>query len=532
MSFFRTVKFRMTLQYAILFSVSSAILFAIVYSRQHKAMENEVDQALTTLALKVEDRYLRGDDGDDDDPTLALSKIPQQVKKSLNKRFPGFKIRHVRLEGHDRKSLYEIIGNQDTQIYEIEIDADGKIVKVEKERVEHDRQFLQNVVIDEINYMGNNQVFCLLHKEDDSLLARSDLSAWKGLEEDLKDKSSLKAEFSTIKVSGRQGNVRLMTRALFDGSSIQAGYYLRDRERILKSYRSVYMWIFFPVLILGSMTGWFLSSRTMKGVNRVRETAVNITRGEFDSRVPIGSEGAEIESLAETFNVMIARVGTLIHEMTEVSDNIAHDLRTPLTRIQGIIETTVRANPDTTDYKVMSADVMEECGKLIGTINTMLEITRTDSGIVPMEKNQIVLNDLLQSANDHFKALADSNGLLLELSLPEEDAIFIGSKNRLQRVIGNLLDNAIKYTDEGEVCIKLQISRDGFDITVTDTGVGIAKAELAQIFDRFYRCDASRTRPGNGLGLSLAKAIVNAHNGEITVTSSSNGSVFCIHLPV
>jgi signal transduction histidine kinase len=181
----------------------------------------------------------------------------------------------------------------------------------------------------------------------------------------------------------------------------------------------------------------------------------------------------------------------------------------------------------------MAASTIEECDRLLDMINTMLLISKTESGVDKLDHRKIDLSEIIRSACDLFEPMAEDNGLTLVCNVPDQCHL-LGDSRMIQRMFANLLDNAIKYTPAGGT-VSVSVSENekkDLVVTVKDTGMGIAESDLPRIFDRFYRCDQSRSRPGIGLGLSLARAIARAHHGEITVTSRLNeGSTFTIALP-
>ena len=295
--------------------------------------------------------------------------------------------------------------------------------------------------------------------------------------------------------------------------------------------------IFFGIaVILGSLVGYLLARHAMAGVKRVTRVASSISDGNMDERVRVNSDGIEIEELAHQFNVMLDRIQLLLVGLKQVSDDIAHDLRTPVTRIRTLAEINATSSKDA-ECRCQMGVIVEECDQLIEMINTMLEITQTNSGVVQFEMETVDLGEVLAAGYELFQAMAEDKSQQFTFENPGQRFLVEGHRSRLQRVVSNLLDNAIKFTPEGgTISMKLKTPTDGdalISVEIVDSGPGIPPDELERIFDRFYRRDPSRSVEGNGLGLCLARAIMRAHGGDITVKSEEGkGSCFTIVVPV
>jgi signal transduction histidine kinase len=279
--------------------------------------------------------------------------------------------------------------------------------------------------------------------------------------------------------------------------------------------------------------GWLITRRALSGVSELVRTAKAISNGAFDSRVPMKGNRDELDELAATFNSMLERIQMLIRGMKEVTDSIAHDLRSPVTRMRGLAEVTLTAGGPADEYEAMAGSIVEECDRLLGMINVILEISAAESGIVPLHIQKVDIAEVARDACELFQPAAEDKRITITVEAPGP-AYVDGDLQKLQRVLANLLDNAVKYTETGGQ-IGVSVTKDDRQVTVVmrDTGIGIAESDLSHIFERFYRADKSRSKPGSGLGLTLAKAFVSAHDGRITVTSRlGEGSTFVVNVPV
>ena len=383
---------------------------------------------------------------------------------------------------------------------------------------------------------GVNRMFARVLSPDLTVVVTSEMSPWGGpgvSGTQFPDLPKNTPRFETLQVPGRHHQVRLVSLMGGDRTVYQVGYSLRDDDEILEDFRQVFSQAFVFMLVCGGIVGWFLTRRAMQGVSRVREAALRIGTGDFDSRVPLGNEGREIVDLAVTFNEMIEKIQVLIKDLGNVTDNIAHDLRSPVTRMRGAAETTLTGDQNLSDYQEMAGMVVEECDRLVSMINTMLEIAETDAGAGADSSSAVDICLVARDASELFEEVAQEKGLHLGIDCPETPLPVPGDRSRLQRAVSNLIDNAVKFTPAGgHVMIRVTGTPGHVAIAIVDDGPGLEAKDRDRIFERFYRGDRSRSTPGNGLGLSLVKAVVKAHAGEITVQSTpGRGCTFTISLP-
>jgi signal transduction histidine kinase len=312
----------------------------------------------------------------------------------------------------------------------------------------------------------------------------------------------------------------------------QTGISLEENEKYLTIFRNMFLFIMTAILFLSGFIGWLVSKNTVKDIREVVETANDIAGGAYDKRVSAKSSIREIAELGNAFNNMLDKIRALLKNMKEMTDNIAHDLRSPLARIRGVAEMNLMSDKSVEDFKEMAASTVEECDNLIDMVNTMLDITEIEAGIGESYTEEIELTRLILKITNFFSLVAQENDVRIHTDLPDQCSI-VGDKQKFQRIVMNLLENAIKFTPPGgEVFISLADNPHQIRLIFKDTGSGIPPQDISNIFDRFYRGDKSRTQSGLGLGLSLVRAIVTSFGGNITVESIlDKGSIFTITLP-
>jgi heavy metal sensor kinase len=382
---------------------------------------------------------------------------------------------------------------------------------------------------------GVGNIFFRLLDPSGSELAATNMSSWKGVGVDRSALERVKGGethiFEMISVPGQMYKARIAYGAVGPGRFLQIGFSLEDDARFLETFRNVFVPGILIIMVFSTLIGWFMAGHALAGLKEVTRTALDISEGAFEKRVQVYAKGDEIGQLAVAFNRMLDRIHELVKGLREVTDDIAHDLRTPIARIRGLAEAELNAGKSGDESKKLAADTVEECDNLLHMINTMLEIAEMEAGIAEASKVQVELTQVISEALDLFRPIAEEKGIRLVSQVPDRVPVR-GSLHGLQRIIVNLLDNAIKYTPAGgSVSVNLRAENDPIEIVVHDTGIGISEEELPLIFNRLYRCDSSRSQPGFGLGLSLALAVARAHGGNITATSQpGRGSTFTVTL--
>lgn len=263
----------------------------------------------------------------------------------------------------------------------------------------------------------------------------------------------------------------------------------------------------------------------------VASTATAIAAGDWSRRVEEEKkESREVRALVRAFNGMCDKNEKTLNELRVLTDNIAHDLRTPLTRLSMAAETVLTGG---TLRDPLPDRVLGEARGMLEMINTMLEISQTGAKIDRSPRTDLDFAHLVRDLGDFYQPLAEQAGLTLRVHVPERGLAFSGHRAKLQQLVGNLLENAIKYTPRGgRIDLSLDTLPEGVRLVVADTGCGISAADLPHIYTRFWRADASRSLPGNGLGLALVKAIVTSYGGRLHCDSvPGQGSAFTVVLP-
>ena len=324
------------------------------------------------------------------------------------------------------------------------------------------------------------------------------------------------------------------------GFRLLVGRDLEERQRLFDVVINAGRWSVAIVVVLGLAGGFFVTRRVLKRVDAMTETTQTIMRGDLAERLPIAGTGDELDRLAGNLNQMLERIEALMHGLKEVSDNSAHDLKTPLTRLRNRCEEALRTAGSEAEYRAALERTIDESDALIRTFNALLMIARAESGQARDDMAEFDAAEIARGVGELYEPLADEKGLVLKVDAPAAAPVR-GNRELVSQALANLVDNAIKYAAPARatvnggadpaVVVKAMGDGDRILLTVSDAGPGIPEADRGRAVERFVRLEQSRSLPGSGLGLSLASAVARLHGGELTLEDNRPGLKSTISLP-
>jgi two-component system heavy metal sensor histidine kinase CusS len=313
----------------------------------------------------------------------------------------------------------------------------------------------------------------------------------------------------------------------------QVAVYSEEFLKSLRHLRSVLLTIA-PILVALSFgIGWLLARRGLRPLSSIVGTARRITGSHLDEVIPVAGTGDELDQLVETLNEMIARIRQSFEKTRRFSAAAAHQLRTPLSRLRGQLELALEDPGLGIEVRRSLQGMLSDVEELGETVRSMLQLVSSEAGLDPSRKTWVSLDPLLDSVVEFYEPLATERGLHLFRS-GNLEARVLGEATWLRQLFANLVENALRFTRQqgGKVEVASKVTEASVVVQVRDTGIGIAADDLERVFDRFHALDPEGRRGGSGLGLTIAREIARAHQGEITVESEEgSGSCFTVTLP-
>ena len=327
-------------------------------------------------------------------------------------------------------------------------------------------------------------------------------------------------EFLYIRVMALPNNVWL-------GVGHDGEYIQKAGEAIIQAFIGGFVLVIF----LGAGGGLYLSGAFLRKIESITKSTQAIIAGDLKHRLPVSKNRDELDNLALLLNQMLDKIGSLIENIQQVSNDIAHDLRTPISHLKFRLEDALTRNLSAEQYKERIAFAIEEVDTILDTFSAMLRISQIESGSRRSGFKTVNLSDIIVSVTDALYPVAEEQGKTIRADI-DPDVTLTGDKELLTQLAFNLLDNAILHTP-GNTQIKVSLRSSGTqtEFIVADNGPGIAEAYRLRVFQRFYRLEQSRTTPGNGLGLSIVAAIVDLHGGTIALSDNNPGLKVVLNLP-
>ena len=296
---------------------------------------------------------------------------------------------------------------------------------------------------------------------------------------------------------------------------------VHDRYLTERMFTTTLPWTVILILILGTAGGALIGHNMLRRLDIINRTSGEIIAGDLTRRVPLKGSGDEFDVLAENLNRMLDRIERLMKGLREVTDSVAHDLRTPLNRLRNRLEESAARLTANGAQAGEIERAIAETDQLIGTFNALLLIAETDAGTTRAAMAALDLGGVSADVVELYEPLAEDKKVALTL-MPGPAVIIEGNRSLIAQALANLVDNAIKYTPAGgKVRIRVAVTSDGVELSVADTGPGIPAADRPRVTERFVRLEASRSSPGTGLGLSLVAAVAHFHNAELVLEDNA-----------
>jgi signal transduction histidine kinase len=310
---------------------------------------------------------------------------------------------------------------------------------------------------------------------------------------------------------------------LAGGFRLLVGRDMAERQEFQLVIAKTLAWALGITIMLGIAVAFYLSRKLLRRVEAVAATSRTIVHGDLARRMPIEGSGDEFDRLSASLNEMLDQIEQLMTGMRAVTDSLAHDLRSPLTRLKGRIEVTLRGRGDEASYRQALAETIADTDAILATFNALLAIAQAEAGAARSGMTHLDLGRIAHDAVELYEPVAEEKDIRLEQSTADEIPI-VGHPQLLAQSVANLIDNAIKYTPRGgKIALTLKDAGERAELSVADSGPGIAAKDRERVLERFVRLDVSRTTPGSGLGLSLVAAVAKLHRASLVLGDNGPG---------
>ena len=514
-----SIRTQFMLWFTTLFVGIAAATIIFVGHNLHQLLLRRIDQQLDELFSACRRDYIAGKNAAHLGLEFPVYDLPADLIVAFDRHLPGF-VPLIACEpaATDPFSSPTVFGHVDEKIYLMRRSGTGKIYSRLLNVRPNIHLLRRRLLLKQKSYGGNLFFFRVTDPDGKKVCGSSNFP---------KKLPRQRSELPTT-----SGNARLQSCRFPDGTVLTAGRMLTELHTRVEHYVTDLLAIGLPILGVGILVAWLISSRIASGIRKVGEAASDIAGGNYSRRVSGHYRGREIAELVSAFNTMSANTERLLNELRGATDDVAHDLKTPLTRIRGLAEVTAAGPRDFSTWTDTLGTIAEECDDMVAIINTMLEITRTESNIECLKKEPVDLNGLLHLLYDLYLPAAEEHDLAWDLETPPRPVVIAADRIKIQRMIGNLLDNALKFVPSGgRIIIRLEADEKTVRLHVIDNGPGILDRDKKRIFERFVRLDSSRTRRGNGLGLAMVRAVARIHGGSAEITDTpGGGATFTITL--
>ena len=524
-----SLKTRLALSYGILFLLSCTIIFILAGYLLVMGVNASGDAAMRQMAARIRGIYVLGFRYDRLEDLIPEENYPDSDRFYLENQFPGAEILFVNHVadaapgGHDYYTVY-LFSNGG--YYEFRAQDESSV---------YSRKL--NIQINQPNLRSHFSRIILARGQDNLrlMILNPDGSDYLAKKPPAPKKKKITVWQKHRSLPYEHGHFRYLYFPFPDGRTLIIGRNIQNRGDLVNRYLFIFGGILLAATLAGMCIAWLISRRFIRGIQQTTLAMNRISSGsgDYSYRIPdLAENDREIRDLMVTFNTMNERTEHLLTELKMMSDNVAHDLRTPLTRISGTVEMLLTDRNLDESVRTVFVSIAEETARLKTLVNTLMDISHTNSRPDELHKESLDLNEQLCDFCEFMQPAFEEKGLQFHLELPDHPVIIQADKPKFQRVISNLLENALKFTEKGSVLVKAEETPGEVIFQVRDTGCGINEDDCKHVFERFFRSDSSRHLQGNGLGLALVLAIVRAHAWRITVDSEpGKGSVFSVFIP-